>query len=78
MNALERYPHEFSGGQRQRIALARVLMLERQVIVAGAPSARSDVSIRSQVLNLMKPQLRSFGLGHVAACHFPLQTPVAA
>jgi oligopeptide/dipeptide ABC transporter ATP-binding protein len=69
LNALERYPHEFSGGQRQRIALARALMLEPKVIVADEPVSALDVSIRSQVLNLMKRLQAEHQMASVVTSH---------
>jgi peptide/nickel transport system ATP-binding protein len=68
-NALERYPHEFSGGQRQRIALARALMLEPKVMVADEPVSALDVSIRSQVLNLMKRLQAEHGMASIVISH---------
>ncbi len=68
-NALERYPHEFSGGQRQRIALARALMLEPKVMVADEPVSALDVSIRSQVLNLMKRLQAEHNMASIVISH---------
>jgi peptide/nickel transport system ATP-binding protein len=69
LNAQERYPHEFSGGQRQRIGLARALMLEPKVIVADEPVSALDVSIRSQVLNLMKRLQAEYQMASVVISH---------
>jgi peptide/nickel transport system ATP-binding protein len=68
-NAVERYPHEFSGGQRQRIGLARALTLNPKVIVADEPVSALDVSIRAQVLNLMKRLQASHGLTYIVISH---------
>jgi peptide/nickel transport system ATP-binding protein len=68
-NAVERYPHEFSGGQRQRIGLARSLTLNPRLIVADEPVSALDVSIRAQVLNLMKRLQAAHGLTYVVISH---------
>jgi oligopeptide/dipeptide ABC transporter ATP-binding protein len=68
-HAVERYPHEFSGGQRQRIGLARALTLSPKVIVADEPVSALDVSIRAQVLNLMKRLQTDHGLTYIVISH---------
>jgi oligopeptide/dipeptide ABC transporter ATP-binding protein len=68
-DSVNRYPHEFSGGQRQRIGLARALALNPRLIVADEPVSALDVSIRSQVLNLMRDLQQRHDLTYVVISH---------
>ena len=66
---LEKFPHEFSGGQRQRIALAKVLILEPELLILDEPTSALDISIQKEIINLLLDLQSKRGLSYLLISH---------